>query len=389
MLDIIDQVNRASGLPPQREAEIGRSLITMANVLITVPRLSNVGGVANYYRTIRPFLGSSIEYIEIGAAKENLGILASIIRLLSDFYKFAKELKRFRYDLVHINPSFGYKSLVRDAIFVCIAKACKVRVLVFFRGWDDDCERVVRRYFFRPLCWTLGLVEEFIVLGSEFETTLRNMRVDAPIHLETTVVDNSIFRLAVQRKDQTGTRTQTIRILYLSRLERGKGAREALLTFEILKKKYPSTKFEIAGDGEMFSDLQSLVAERGIRDVKFLGHVDGDDKASAFDRADVFFFPTFFGEGMPNCVLEAMAYGLPVVTRPVGGLADFFENTRMGFISSSNNLDEFARLLAHFVTDPSIISVMGEYNREYARSKFAASEVSARLERIYARFTDS
>jgi glycosyltransferase involved in cell wall biosynthesis len=87
---------------------------------------------------------------------------------------------------------------------------------------------------------------------------------------------------------------------------------------------------------------------------------------------------------MPNAVLEAMAFGLPVVTRAVGGIRDFFEDGRMGFVTESRDPAVFAGFLARLVADPALRASMGRYNREYARGRFAASVVAARLLEIYA-----
>lgn len=46
---------------------------------------------------------------------------------------------------------------------------------------------------------------------------------------------------------------------------------------------------------------------------------------------------------MPTVVLEAMAFGLPVVTRAVGGLCDFFEDGKMGRITNSMNPMDYAK----------------------------------------------
>lgn len=86
---------------------------------------------------------------------------------------------------------------------------------------------------------------------------------------------------------------------------------------------------------------------------------------------------------MPNAVLEAMAFGLPVLTRPVGGLKDFFEDNRMGFITESKNPTIFAELLGRLVEDSGLRYAMGEYNRHYALERFSASNVAAKLVGIY------
>ena len=48
------------------------------------------------------------------------------------------------YDLVHLNPSLGSKAIVRDGIFLLIAKAMGGKVIVFVHGWDNKFERVLR-----------------------------------------------------------------------------------------------------------------------------------------------------------------------------------------------------------------------------------------------------
>ena len=78
-----------------------------------------------------------------------------------------------------------------------------------------------------------------------------------------------------------------------------------------------------------------------------------------------------------------MAFGLPVVTRPVGGIRDFFEEGRMGFAVDSTEPTDFAEPLARLADDPALRSAIGSYNREYAASRFGASRVAARLLDIY------
>lgn len=43
-----------------------------------------------------------------------------------------------------------------------------------------------------------------------------------------------------------------------------------------------------------------------------------------FESGDIYILPTYF-EGMATSVLEAMAFGLPIITTPTGGVKDFFK----------------------------------------------------------------
>ena len=132
-------------------------------------------------------------------------------------------------------------------------------------------------------------------------------------------------------------------ILFLARIEKAKGIYEALDAYALLKSSHPSASLTIAGDGWDLGGAKRYADSRMLADVFFLGHVEGSAKFASFRSADAYLFPSYT-EGLPISVLEAMAYGLPVVTCAVGGLCDFFEDNRMGFITQSHDPQVLASL---------------------------------------------
>jgi glycosyltransferase involved in cell wall biosynthesis len=81
--------------------------------------------------------------------------------------------------------------------------------------------------------------------------------------------------------------------------------------------------------------------------------------------------------------VEAMAFGLPVVTRPVGGLVDFFENGKHGFLIESQEPQIFADRIERLYTDSELYNTIAQYNYRYAQEKLLASKAVERLEKIY------
>lgn len=360
--------------------------MTLMRVLIAVPRLAMPGGVANYYRTLRPYLDEQKVYFEIGNKFGDSGGWGAIRRLLADYWQFHRALRGPRVELVHINPSLGSRSVVRDGLLLLIAKAHGCPVVVFFRGWDPGCEAVIRRRFLWLFRAVYGRADAFILLSDEFRRALIEMGIDKPVFAETTVVDDAVFASVPAISMQSDAEADApCSLLFLSRLDTGKGLSEALDAFAGLRKMWPGVTLTVAGDGPEKAVAEAAVARRGLTGVTFVGHIQGAVKDQAFQAADIFFFPTFYGEGMPNAVLEAMAFGLPVVTRPVGGVRDFFEDGRMGFISESADPAVYAELLSRLVSDPALRKRMGQYNRDFARKKFSASLVAGRLVSIYAK----
>ena len=86
---------------------------------------------------------------------------------------------------------------------------------------------------------------------------------------------------------------------------------------------------------------------------------------------------------MPTAVLEAMVFGLPVVSRSVGGLKDFFINGKFGYITESRDPSVFAALIEKLIADRHLMTKMSVNCHNYAKKRFMASMVTARLENIY------
>jgi glycosyltransferase involved in cell wall biosynthesis len=353
-------------------------------VLVTVPSQKLLGGVANYYREMRNHLPAEVEYFVVGARGGRGRFVYNIIRPLVDYRRFAGTLRRNRYDLVHVNPSLVWKAVIRDGIHILLARMLGCRVLVFFRGWDKGCERSIARYFKIPFRFVYFRATAMIVLADEFARHLRDMGYRGPIHLETTLAEEQIFQQPEgQSQANAGNPRGRCHILYLSRLEEGKGVQETLEMFQALKAHHPEISLTIAGDGSLLQSARACVAKRGLVDVSLPGRVDGPDKITLLFDTDIFLFPSSYGEGMPNAVLEAMAAGLPVVTSRVGGIRDFFEDGVMGFSTEGVSVTELAAHMEKLIADPSLRERIGAHNRAYARERFAASKVAARLMDIY------
>lgn len=352
------------------------------NVLITIPRLDLPGGVANYFKTIKPYLNNHKYYFEIGAKPNENTFAKQFWRFISDFWRFNKKLKNGKYELVHINPSLGFKSVIRDGILILISTWYRVPTLVFFHGWDHECEKTIRKYFLQIFHYIFNKANAFVVLANDFKEQLIGMGLTVPIYIETTLVDDNVFIYNKYTDDMIVSQDANFNILYLSRIELEKGVKEAIDAFVLVKQKYPDINLVIAGDGSEYMNMQNYVIDNNINGVTFLGNVDGDIKHNVFMNSDIYLLPTY-SEGMPTTVLEAMAYGLPVITRPVGGLKDFFEEKKMGYLTNSLDPVELSRLLELMINNTSDRKAMGAYNRDYAQKRFTASQVASRLEVIY------
>lgn len=341
-------------------------------ILINTPDISLLGGVANHYKGLKEYWTEDVRYHFVGGRK---GIPGPLL-LPFDYVKFFFICLFSHVDVIVLNPSLGKTAIKRDALFLKIAKWFRKKVVVFFHGWNpamvseiDQNNVAFKAQFNRA--------DLFLVLASSFKTDLQRWGIEKPIVLTTTKVDNQLIKqvdITTKQYDQN--------LLFLTRIEEYKGIFIALELYKTIKSKFPNTSLTIAGDGSKMKEVKKYVEEHRLDSVTFTGYVEGDQLIKAFQHASIYIFPSY-SEGMPTSVLEAMAFGLPVITRPVGGLVDFFENDKMGCMIDSLDSTDFVQPLEELLADPSKMREMGYYNHEYAKQHFMASEVAKSLETIF------
>lgn len=342
-------------------------------VLINTPHLEKLGGVANHYKGLQGYWRESVVYNYIGNRNHIPGSLIFVFDILKFIYKCLS----FKPDIVVLNPSLGKTAIKRDAVYLAVGKYLNIKVIVFFHGWDKRQENLISKDS-RSFIRRFNKADCFLVLASSFKTKMIKWGIDKPIFLTTTKVDNYLikdFNLKSKKYEQT--------LLFLARVEANKGIFIALEVFEKAKKKFPAAKFIVAGDGQALTEIKDLVKKRSIPDVNFKGFIKDEELVSVFKASDLYLLPTVHGEGMPTSVLEAMAFGLPVITRPVGGLVDFFENGKMGYLIKSLEASDYSKVALNLLDDNDKLRTIGEYNHNYAKRNFMASQVAESLEEIF------
>ena len=90
-----------------------------------------------------------------------------------------------------------------------------------------------------------------------------------------------------------------------------------------------------AGTGEQQQELHDRLHEAALdHAVLMLGH--RSDLPRLLQAADLFVFPTRF-EGHPFALLEAMAYGLPIVTTNASSIPEIMQHQVHGLLCAAND----------------------------------------------------
>lgn len=339
-------------------------------ILINTPDLKLLGGVSNHYLGLKDYWTSDVHYNTIGTRS----IIPGLLILPIDIIKFILKCVILKPTVLILNPSLGDKALKRDAIYLNISKVLNIKTVVFFHGWDKLTESKISdnpNWFIKNYNKANG----FLVLAQEFKSKLIEWGIQSNINLTTTKVDDNLL-LDFEFKHKPINPN----ILFLARIEKAKGIYIVIDSFVYLKNKYPKLKLTISGDGSELINAKQYVIEKGVMDINFTGRISGESLKKVFKNNGIYFLPTIHGEGMPTSILEAMAFGQAIVTRPVGGIKDFFENKKMGFMLDSINHQDYIEKLSYLIENQDKLNDIGNYNYQYSKNNFMASQVAKNIE---------
>ena len=90
-------------------------------------------------------------------------------------------------------------------------------------------------------------------------------------------------------------------------------------------------------------------------------------------------------EGLPKCIMEAMAMGLPVVASNVRGNRDLVENGRTGFLVELGDISGLIRAMERLILDPALRADMGAVGRNKIQD-YSLDRVLAEMSSIYERY---
>jgi glycosyltransferase involved in cell wall biosynthesis len=152
-------------------------------------------------------------------------------------------------------------------------------------------------------------------------------------------------------------------------------------SFELLKSTEHQAHLLFVGDGPMRRSLCRLAEDLGLEQrVHFAGYQD--DPAPFLNAMNVFAL-TSRSEGMPLCVLEAWAAGLPVVASRVGGIPELIEHGCNGLMFEKGDVAGLSTHLTSLLTDPERACRMGQAGRERVVARFDVSVMANEYDRHY------
>jgi glycosyltransferase involved in cell wall biosynthesis len=171
------------------------------------------------------------------------------------------------------------------------------------------------------------------------------------------------------------------RLLCVGRLIPIKGHIVLLRAFAEARRRVPSLRLDIAGQGPLEPALRALAKELAIDDaIRFLGYVVPVQRA--IEDSAIVVVPSM-GEGFGMVALEAMERGRPVIAAEIGGLGELVEAGVTGLLVPPGEAQPLEEAIVRLAGDLELAARMGEAGRLRALEQFLQERCTDRTELLY------
>ena len=280
-------------------------------------------------------------------------------------------------EIVHIHAAAN-ASFSRARIFSHIAKFFGRKVIIHEHAADfkEFFNKSTRK---KEIVDTLNSAHHIIVLSNSWREYFTQIGVDKQ---KISIINNIVSPPDISTCSPSSSSHTTLRLLYLGEVSQRKGIHDLIEVIAANREEFSgNVELKIGGNIVDFN-IASAIEKYNLSElVTYEGWVSGDKKHKCLQWADVYILPSY-NEGLPIAVLEAMAYGKPVISTTVGGIPEVISQGINGFLIRPGDTKSLTSAIKNLINNPEKINSMGLESKKAVKPFFPES-VFSQLNRIY------
>ena len=334
----------------------------------------------------------------VGSAEQSAGGVASVIRLMKKMpvweeyhcYWLGTQIQRnyawklwyalkaycialfiiWRYDIVHFHAVPDISMVIQMPVFL-LALIGRKRIIIHLHVGNQLKDYTGKQLF----KWCLRRADLIILLAKKWQKLFQELYTD--IKTSTTVLYNAcemVPEVPFEEKEKI--------IIMAAYFNDNKAPDLLLKAWQQIHTNYPDWRVRMLGNGEV-ERYQKMSEEMGLSDsVSFTGYVVGKERDGYFRKASIYTMCSY-EEGFPMVVLEAWAYGICVVTTPVGGLPDVLEDGKNALVFDFGDWEELAGLLVRLIEDDKMRQRIAFFSRKKVYKQLSLETINKEERIIY------
>jgi len=299
-------------------------------------------------------LGCQVTRSTWGRRSENENPFQKTFDRFADIYNMLRQLFIIKPDILYIDTSLDERSLIRDFPLLVAASWFPVKKVLKINGSKTallieprhNLYKLLARFLIHRSHAILLLSDEGMQQWNYFEPKGRYYHVDNPFIPEKRLKSEINLNI-VSKANLSPT------LLFVGRLIKDKGIFELLEAMtEILK--HVDCHLLIAGDGNEKEEIIRRIKNFKLENsMSLLGYLDATKLHEVYLKSTILIHPSY-REGFPTAIIEAMSFGLPIITTPVGGIPDHLQNGVNALFIKPKDPEAVANAVVRLLNDPKL-----------------------------------
>ena len=268
--------------------------------------------------------------------------------------------------------------VIRDVLFLLLVRPLAKDTIFHYHA--GGLPEYVKSLNF-PLRFLSRLAFSNATLGIEISESQMHKDIFFPVKRRI-CISNGLDVPVVEQKSNEQENDKK-RILFIAGLRSSKGVMDIIGTAEKLRELGVDFVFDVAGawqEEDTRRDFETELSSLNLNDHVILhGRVTGEEKWELYRQAYAFFFPSFYeSENFPLVLIEAMAFGLPIVATNWRGIPELVVKDKTGKLCDVGSCDQFSFALNELLNNENRHKEMASlarsrYEKRYTHTAFISA----------------
>ncbi len=282
---------------------------------------------------------------------------------------------------IHVIHTHGYKS---DILGVIAAKKTGIKSVCTPHGFENADDLKLRAYIWLG-CQTMRFFDCVAPLSKQLCDDARRYGVREQ-GLE--YIQNGVDLSEVEAERDNGkiTQNEKKRIGFVGQMISRKNIGDLLEIFDGLYQKHgDSLELVLLGDGEARAELEALTQTLSAQSaIKFLGF--RSDRLELLKSFDLFVMTSTL-EGIPRCLMEAMAMGIPVAAYNIAGIDQLVTHEQTGLLADFGDKTTLSNYWERLLFEPELAQSLSKNGIAFVEEHFSARRMAKEYEVLFKRLT--
>lgn len=298
--------------------------------------------------------------------------------------KLLQLIRKKHIDIIHTH---GYKS---DILGVIAARLTGIRAVSTPHGFEN-ADDVKLRLFIKTGCLSFRLFDRVVPLSDALKKNVHTMKVrEEKIRLIRNGVDLreiESVRLNGKEFQLTEESCGKKKIGYVGQLAHRKNVDDLLTCFDLLYRENPNILLYLVGDGPMRAVLEKRAKSLACsKNILFFGY--RTDRLRIMRHFDLFSMTSTL-EGIPRCMMEAMALGIPVAAYNIPGVDQLIIHGKTGLMAKFGDIGELAQCWKKILFDQNLSAKLAVSGRDFVKAHFSGERMAKEYSDLYRDITVS